>query len=163
MLSYRRFHSSTAFFACSAQRLGTGKHTQFSTASGQMISSSKRGWKQALSSSLRYAAVLCLTASLTAVAHAQALRQVPSAIKTAGTGSAGFNNDFGPASGVELNAPSTNLFDGQGNQYISDAKNNCVRRVDLAGSVTTIIGLDQAGPGDTCNASLNPTPTAAQG
>ena len=100
---------------------------------------------------------------MTAVAHAQALRPVPSAIKTAGTGGHGFNNDFGPASGVELNAPSTNLFDAQGNQYISDAGNNCVRRVDLSGSVTTIVGLDQAGPGDTCNSSLNPTPTAAQG
>ena len=88
----------------------------------------------------------------------QAVRQVPSAIKTAGTGGHGFNNDFGPASGVELNAPSTNLFDAQGNQYISDAGSNCVRRVDLAGSVTTIVGLDQAGPGDTCNASLIPTP-----
>ena len=128
-----------------------------------MISSSNRGWKQTMSSGLRYAALLCLTASLSAVAHAQAVRAVPSAIKTAGTGGHGFNNDFGPASGVELNAPSTNLFDAQGNQYISDAGNNCVRRVDLAGSVTTIVGLDQAGPGDTCNASLNPTPTAAQG
>ena len=108
-----------------------------------MISTSVGGSRQ-FHRVFRYAAVLCLTTSLTAVAHAQALRQVPSAIKTAGTGSAGFNNDFGPASGVELNAPSTNLFDGQGNQYISDAKNNCVRRVDLAGSVTTIIGLDQA-------------------
>ncbi len=128
-----------------------------------MISSSRRGWKKAVSSGLRYAAILCFTASLTAVAHAQSLRAVPSAIKTAGTGGHGFNNDFGPASGVELNAPSTNLFDAQGNQYISDAGNNCVRRVDLSGSVTTIVGLDQAGPGDTCNSSLNPTPTAAQG
>lgn len=128
-----------------------------------MISSKNRGWKQAVSSSLRYAAFLCLTASLTAVAHAQALRPVPSAIKTAGTGIAGFNNDFGPASGVELSSPSTNLFDAQGNQYISDAGNNCVRKVDLLGSITTIVGLDQAGPGDTCNSSLNPTPTPAQG
>jgi sugar lactone lactonase YvrE len=128
-----------------------------------MMSSSNRGWKQTVSSGLRYAAILCLTASMGVAAYAQAVRPVPSAIKTAGTGSAGFNNDFGPASGVELNAPSTNLFDAQGNQYISDAGNNCVRKVDLSGSVTTIVGLDQAGPGDTCNSSLNPTPTAAQG
>jgi sugar lactone lactonase YvrE len=128
-----------------------------------MMSMSNRGWKHRTLAGLRCTAILGIVASMGAAMQAQSVRIVPSATKVAGTGLHGFNSDFGTASSVELNAPSSNTFDSQGNQYISDAGNNCVRKVDTSGNISTVAGLDQAGPADTCNSSLNSHPTAAQG
>ena len=54
-------------------------------------------------------------------------------------------------------------FDSQGNQYISDTLNNCVRKIDTSGSISTLIGLAISGSGDTCSTSSNSTPTPSQG
>jgi len=129
-----------------------------------MMSMINRGWKQAALAGLRYTAILSVIATLGVSVEAQSVRSIPSATKVAGTGSHGFNTDYGPSSSVELNAPSSNLFDAQGNQYISDSGNNCVRLVDSkSGNMVTVAGLTQSGSTDTCNSSLNSTPTAAQG
>lgn len=63
----------------------------------------------------------------------------------AGTGVAGYSGDGGPALSAQLNLPSDLAFDSLGNYYIADAWNNCVRKVDTAGNITTIAGNGIAG------------------
>ena len=58
----------------------------------------------------------------------------------AGTGSAGFAGDGGPAAEARLNAPTDLAFDADGNLLVADAFNHRVRRVDAAGVITTIAG-----------------------
>ncbi len=48
----------------------------------------------------------------------------------AGTGTAGFSGDGGPAISANLNSPIGVVTDSQGNLFISDFQNNRVRRVD---------------------------------
>jgi hypothetical protein len=62
-----------------------------------------------------------------------------------------------------MNTPSFIVLDTLGNQFISDTGNNCVRRVNASGNITTVAGLLVSGRGDTCNTSSNATPTPAQG
>ena len=63
----------------------------------------------------------------------------------AGTGTAGFSGDGGPATAARLNGPRTLDVDRNGNQYIIDTINNRVRRVDTAGRITTFAGTGTAG------------------
>ncbi len=97
------------------------------------------------------------------LAHTQALTLLQSGTRYAGTTMPGFNGDFGSATTVSLNGPSYIVFDLHGNQYISDTQNNCVRRIDTTGSMSTVAGLAVSGQGDTCNISSNSTPTPSQG
>jgi hypothetical protein len=96
-------------------------------------------------------------------AYSQALTPVQSGTRYAGTITPGFNGDFGSATTVSLNTPSYIVFDSHGNQYISDTLNNCVRKIDTSGSMSTLVGLAVSGKGDTCNTSSNTTPTPSQG
>ncbi len=59
----------------------------------------------------------------------------------AGTGSAGYSGDGGPASQAMLNAPSGLTIDAQGNIYIADAQNGSVRVVNPKGVITTFVSL----------------------
>ena len=102
-------------------------------------------------------------ATVPSLAHAQALTLVQSGTRYAGTITPGFNGDFGPATTVSLNTPSYIVFDSNGNQYISDTLNNCVREIDTSGSMSTLVGLAVSGKGDTCSTSSNSTPTSTQG
>ncbi|GAC1424181.1 MAG: hypothetical protein NVSMB62_21010 [Acidobacteriaceae bacterium] len=106
---------------------------------------------------------LCGLAGLNA--HAQLAGVLETGTRYAGnsTGSGGFNADSGAASSTTLNAPSYAVFDSAGNLFVSDTQNNCVRKVDAAGNITTVAGLRVSGGPDTCNASLNFAPTPAQG
>ena len=79
------------------------------------------------------------------------------------TGTGGYNQDTGVATATTLNVPSNVAFDSLGNLYISDTQNNCVRKVDTSGNVSTVAGLRVSGGPDTCNTSSNPAPTAAEG
>ena len=63
-------------------------------------------------------------------AYSQALTLLQSGTRYAGTITPGFNGDFGSATTVSLNTPSYIVFDSQGNQYLSDTQNNCVRKID---------------------------------
>ena len=63
----------------------------------------------------------------------------------AGTGTAGFSGDGGPAKRAKLDGPQSVALDRQGNVYILDARNNRVRRVSPGGKITTIAG---GGKGD---------------
>jgi hypothetical protein len=98
-----------------------------------------------------------------ALANSQALTPVQSGTRYAGTITPGFNGDFGSATTVSLDGPSYIVFDSHGNQYISDTLNNCVRKIDSFGSMSTVVGLAVSGKGDTCSTSSNPTPAPNQG
>ncbi|MBU2009421.1 MAG: hypothetical protein KJ624_06275, partial [Chloroflexi bacterium] len=65
----------------------------------------------------------------------------------AGTGTAGFGGDGGPAAAAQLNNPVGVALD-SGNLYIADRSNHRVRRVDLAtGIITTFAGTGVQGSG----------------
>jgi hypothetical protein len=106
---------------------------------------------------------LVALAMLPSQAHAQTLTLVQSGTRYAGTITPGFNGDFGAATTVSLNTPSYIVLDSNGNQYISDTLNNCVRKIDTSGSMSTLVGLGVSGKGDTCSTSTNSTPTPSQG
>ena len=63
----------------------------------------------------------------------------------AGTGSAGFGGDGGPATSAQLNHPGDMLVDVSGNLYFSDISNNRVRKVNSSGIISTIAGSSSAG------------------
>jgi len=85
----------------------------------------------------------------------------PGIISTvAGTGTAGFSGDGGPATSAELNGAVRLAIDGVGNLYIADFNNQRIRKVDGAtGIITTVAGTGTAGfTGDgglATNAELN--------
>jgi sugar lactone lactonase YvrE len=73
----------------------------------------------------------------------------------AGTGTPGFSGDTGQASLAQLNSPTGVVADSAGNVYIVDRFNQRVRKVDLAGVITTLAGTGVQGfSGDTGQASL---------
>ncbi len=63
----------------------------------------------------------------------------------AGTGTAGYGGDNGPAVGALLNAPRAVAVDGAGNLYIADTGNNRIRRVDTSGQIATVAGTGVPG------------------
>ena len=65
----------------------------------------------------------------------------------AGTGTAGFSGDMGPATAALLNGPRAVAIDALGNVFISDSQNNRVREVTPAGNIYTVVGTGTAGPG----------------
>ncbi len=58
----------------------------------------------------------------------------------AGTGTAGFSGDGGPATSAQLNGPMSVLSDGAGFIFIADTNNNVVRMVDNHGNISTYAG-----------------------
>jgi len=65
----------------------------------------------------------------------------------AGTGTAGYSGDGGPAANAQLQTPQGVAVDGAGNVYIADGNNNRVRKVSSAGIITTVVGAG-TGPGN---------------
>jgi trimeric autotransporter adhesin len=58
----------------------------------------------------------------------------------AGTGSGGYSGDGGPASNAQLKLPYGIVADGLGNLYFSEVGNSCVRKINVAGIISTIAG-----------------------
>ena len=63
----------------------------------------------------------------------------------AGQDSAGYAGDGGPATAALLSSPFKTAVDKAGNIYIADAGNNCIRKVDKSGIITTYVGNGMAG------------------
>jgi uncharacterized protein YjdB len=64
----------------------------------------------------------------------------------AGNGTVGFSGDGGPATAAQLNFPNGGgAVDALGNVYFADQQNNRVRKVDLSGIITTVVGSGTAG------------------
>ncbi|MFA6111637.1 MAG: hypothetical protein WDA75_22990, partial [Candidatus Latescibacterota bacterium] len=65
----------------------------------------------------------------------------------AGTGTAGFGGDGGPATLARLNRPTRICVDDRGCLYIADTGNHRIRKVDTGGIITTVAGTGQSGFG----------------
>ena len=63
----------------------------------------------------------------------------------AGTGTAGYSGDNGPASGAELHSPAGIALDASGNLYIADQGNGVIRKVTPTGTITTVAGNNETG------------------
>jgi hypothetical protein len=64
-----------------------------------------------------------------------------------GTGTVGYSGDGGPAINAKVNGAGGIAFDALGNFYFSDRANHRVRKVDLAGNISTIAGNGGGGFG----------------
>ena len=62
----------------------------------------------------------------------------------AGTGTAGFVGDDGPAEDAQLSRPWSVAVDAEGNVYVADFDNNLVRRIDPSGNITALGGNGEA-------------------
>ncbi len=58
----------------------------------------------------------------------------------AGTGGTGYSGDGGPATAAQIYVVTDVKFDAAGNMLITDQYNNCIRKVDTSGIITTIAG-----------------------
>jgi hypothetical protein len=63
----------------------------------------------------------------------------------AGTGTAGYSGDGGPATSAQLNYPIGVAVDSSGNLYIADEVNQRIRKVTAGGTISTVAGTGTAG------------------
>lgn len=66
-------------------------------------------------------------------------------VRIAGDGRRSFGGDGGPALAAILDLPSCSVFDPDGNLWITDLANQCVRMIDRNGIITTIVGNHEPG------------------
>jgi sugar lactone lactonase YvrE len=65
----------------------------------------------------------------------------------AGNGTEGYSGDGGPAVSAEMHYPYGIAVDAWGNIYFSDPGNNCVRKINTAGIILTVAGVQSTGWG----------------
>jgi sugar lactone lactonase YvrE len=63
----------------------------------------------------------------------------------AGNGIEGFSGDNGPATAAQISYPDGVAVDLSGNLYIAEYGNNCIRKVDILGIITTVSGKGTEG------------------
>lgn len=66
-------------------------------------------------------------------------------VVVAGTGAQGYDGDGGPATAARIGDATDLAVDASGNLYITDPVHSVVRRVDTAGTITTVAGTGTAG------------------
>src|SRR5207253_1077898 len=74
-----------------------------------------------------------------------AFGSTPTITLVAGTGSAGFSGDGGPAGAARVNLPRAVAMDAEGNLFVADTYNHRIRKIDTDGIITTVAGTGQAG------------------
>ena len=79
--------------------------------------------------------------------RAQDPPSAPVLLTVAGTGTAGFSGDGGPATTALLDRPASVALDRAGNLYIADTNNHRIRRVSAAGMIATVAGSGATGYG----------------
>lgn len=89
-------------------------------------------------------------------------------VTVTGNGGSAYAGDGGPATNGSLNGLQGVALDSLGNLFIADTGNNCIRKVDTNGTITTLAGNGTSGysgdGGASMNASLNyPTSVAVDG
>ena len=89
--------------------------------------------------------VLLIALSLGLLTMAVALAAVGDISTVAGTGTAGFGGDSGPATSAKLNFPRAVAVDSYGNLFIADWGNHRIRKVDTSGIISTVAGNGTAG------------------
>ena len=80
--------------------------------------------------------------------HNQRIRKVDTfgIISTfAGTGTAGYSGDGGPATNALIYNPEGIIIDGAGNFLFADEHNSCIRKIDASSNITTIAGTGTSG------------------
>ena len=96
----------------------------------------------------RPTAVTADTAGNVFVADGRRVRKVDASgvIATfAGTGDWGFSGDGGPATEAQLRSPFGLAVDAAGNLFVADGLNHRIRKVDAAGTITTVTGSGEPG------------------
>ncbi len=63
----------------------------------------------------------------------------------AGNGTPGFSGDGGQASSAQLHYPAGICLDSSGNLFVIDTYNNCIRKIDSIGIISTIVGMGTVG------------------
>ncbi len=61
-------------------------------------------------------------------------------VTVAGTGTAGYSGDGGPATAARVNNPMQLAMDGAGNLYFSDTTNKVIRKIDTNGIIKSVAG-----------------------
>jgi len=72
-----------------------------------------------------------------------------------GTGAFGFGGDGGPALSAVINSPSAIALDSAGNIFFIDVGNGRIRKVDTAGTITTVAGNGTFGDGGDGGPAVN--------
>jgi sugar lactone lactonase YvrE len=88
-----------------------------------------------------------MTTIPTADATAGTEAPLPTIITVAGTGSAGFSGDGGPATSAHLQNPEGVAVDSAGTLYVADYGNHRIRQVTRDGVITTMAGTGRPGYG----------------
>ena len=68
----------------------------------------------------------------------------------AGTGTAGYSGDGGPATAAEFNDPIGIAVDANGNVFIADERNNRIRKINTSGIISTYAGTGFSAGSNTC-------------
>ncbi|MBA3458096.1 MAG: hypothetical protein H0T42_33750 [Deltaproteobacteria bacterium] len=66
----------------------------------------------------------------------------------AGTGRGGYSGDGGPATQAELNRPVDVTVGPDNTVYFTDVHNNCVRKIDPNGTISSVVGTCSSNPAD---------------
>lgn len=74
-------------------------------------------------------------------------------VTVAGTGTAGFSGDGGPATAAQIAAPTRLALDAAGNLYFVDSRNFRVRRISTGGTIATVAGGGTTFPADSIPAT----------
>jgi len=73
----------------------------------------------------------------------------------AGTGTAGYSGDGGPASSAQLNNPAAIAFDTAGNAYVADYTDHRIRKISANGTISTLAGAGTLGNSGDGGAALS--------